>query len=367
MARRKHYWGRSPLPHDGGPRLWRMILFLFILGMMYTQMRRASNWRWLVGEAQGQTTAPAANPASAGNQAAAPTDPNAGSEAPATPAIKETIRESTTDQEDWEKRVTRDSLSVVTDKTELQEAEMPAYWMLMRWTLAQTSRQLLDRAAPRLKLSDLWATPADFRGRIFQFPLEVRRVESFEVKSENSAGVKSGYMMVGMNEASKAQPYWVVVPDLPEGWPVADEVYESGTFVGYFLKWQWYQPGVGKPKSMPMFIGRIIPKPKAVIRTTGLMDDPLFLGLAGVAALGALGFAAYLQFSPRPARAVLTPTRNEETAVEFLKNALPASSPAPPAPAAALAPAAPAEPTGAPPAPIEAAAPEAAKPEPGSP
>lgn len=355
MARRKHYWGRSPLPHDGGPRLWRMILFLFILGMMYTQMRRASNWRWLVGEAQGQTTPPAVSPV------AAPTDAKADPDAPAGAGIKDTVRESTTDREDWESRSTRDSLAVVTDKTELQEAEMPAYWTLMRWTLAQTSQQLLERAAPRLKLSDLWATPGDFRGRIFQFPLEVRRVESFEVESENSAGVKSGYMMVGMNDASKAQPYWVVVPDLPTGWPVADEVYESGTFVGYFLKWQWYQPGVGKPKSMPMFIGRIIPKPKAVIRTSGLMDDPLFLGFAGVAALGALGFAAYLQFSPRPARAVLTPGRDEETAVEFLKNALPGGSPSPPAPAV------PAEPTVTPPAPVDGADPKAAKPEPGSP
>ncbi len=90
-------------------------------------------------------------------------------------------------------------------------------------------------------------------------------------------------MMVGMNEASSAQPTGRVVPDLPEGWPVADEVYESGTFVGYFLKWQWYQP-VGKPKYMPMFIGRII-QAQGGHPDLGAHGRSAVSGFAGAAAL----------------------------------------------------------------------------------
>lgn len=323
MARRKHYWGRSPLPHDGGPKLWRMMLFLFILGMIYTQMRQASNWAWLARSAQAQEAAPqkapADNPGSAPlpQTGEAPASPNA----PPAPKPWETIVEGPTDKEEWEERRIKDSLAVVTDKTAIQDADMPAYWNLMRWTRAQSTADLTARAQPGVSMNDLWQNPTDHRGKIVRIALHIRQIKKFETKGENSAGLKTGYELWGWSDDSKSLPFAVIVPELPPGMEVGDSVMEEGVFAGYFFKWLWYQPGVGKSRSAPMLIGRIHAEPKMTKTTPSLRQDPLFGWVVGGVGVVVFGIMLWARLSPRRIKPIVTTPRDEEAAMSFLEGA----------------------------------------------
>ena len=343
MARRKHFWGRSPLPHNGGPKLWRMILFLFVLGMIYTQSRQAANWAWLARTAQAQQPAavesppPAAGAASEGENPAKPaasdpaaSDIPAGTDNPAAPdkpADKparswETIKERPTDKEQWDEKAIKDSLSAVTDKTAIQESEMPAYWNLMRWTLAQSSFQLEERAAKNVTMNDLWTTPGDYRGKLVRMPLHIRRISRFEAKGENSAGVKTGYEIWGWADHSHSLPFAVIVPDLPPGLAVGEDVAEDGVFSGYFFKWMRYTPGVGKERSSPVLIGRIVAQPKKVMKSPSVSNDPLFVWLGVAGGLAVAGMVIWSRFSSRRTGPVVSLPKDEETAMAFLSRAL---------------------------------------------
>ena len=333
MARRKHYWGRTPLPHDGGPKLWRMILFLFILGLMYTQMRQASNWAWLARSAQAQesprTEKAAGNPAPEGA-------PQTGDAPPATtaPAVQpwEKIVAGPTDKEEWEERRIQDSLEVVTDKTTIQDADMPAYWNLMRWARAQSAADLAARAQPGITMNDLWQGPKKLRGKIARIPLHIRQIKKFEAEGENSAGLKTGYELWGWSEDSQSLPYVIVVPELPPGMEVGNAVVEEGVFSGYFFKWLWYQPGVGKARSSPMLIGRLQAEPKVVKVTPSLREDPLFGWVVGGVAIVVFGILMWARLSPRRIKPIVTIPKDEAAALSFLEEAF-SSKPAPGLPA----------------------------------
>jgi hypothetical protein len=322
MARRKHFWGRSPLPNSGGPKVWRMVLFLFVLGMIYSQSRQAANWAWLARNAQAQQEQAAAA------DSPSPTAPAAGdpaaSDKPGTtpPPAWETIKEGPTDKDEWEKKAIKDSLAVVTDKTSIQESEMPAYWNLMRWTRAQSFRQLEERAAKKVTMNDLWSTPADYRGKLVRIPLHIRRVSKFEAKGENSAGVKTGYELWGWADHSLSLPFAVIVPELPPGLEVGEEIVQDGVFSGYFFKWMSYQPGVGKARSAPLLIGRILSQPKQVMKAPSLSDDPMLVWFGSAAGIAVLGILLWAGLSSRRIRPIVTAPRDEEATMSFLSGAL---------------------------------------------
>jgi len=301
-----------------------MVLFLFILGMIYTQMRQASNWAWLARSAQAQDSAPAASRSAAeepARGAADKTGPVAGQTAP--PAASwETIRKGPTDKEERDQRPVKDSLEVVTDKTAIQDADMPAYWNMMRWTLAQSSRELVERAKLNVTMGDLWAAPRDHRGEIVRIALHIRQIKKFDAVGENSAGLKTGYELWGWSDESMSLPFVVVVPELPPGMEAGASVVEEGVFAGYFLKWLWYQPGVGKARSAPMLIGRVTSQPKKVMQTASLTSDPLFGWAIGGVAILVFGILLWARLSPRRIKPVMTIPRDEETALAFLQGAL---------------------------------------------
>lgn len=332
MARRKHFWGRSPISHGGGPKVWRMVLFLFVLGMIYSQTRQAANWAWLARAAQAQQQV-ADSPPSSAPAADAPGDgktaePAAGNQAAQDKTAAgpdrswETIKEGPTDKEEWDKKAVKDSLAVVTDKTAIQESEMPAYWNLMRWTLAQSFHQLEERTAKGVKMNDLWTTPADYRGKLVRMPLHIRRISKFEAKGENSAGVKTGYEIWGWADHSHSLPFAVIVPELPPGLDVGEEVAADGVFSGYFFKWMRYTPGVGSDRSAPLLIGRVIHQPKQVMKAPSLSDDPLLVWVGSAVAVATLGILLWAALSSRRIRPIVSTPRDEEAAVAFLSAAL---------------------------------------------
>jgi hypothetical protein len=300
MSRSRRRWNQSPLPAARTMSIWRMTLLLFVLGLIYSQASQPATWAWMAND-----EAPAA---------AQPV-------VPATASWTEMFEAGPTDAEEWDYRETRDKFSAIVDQTPQALQDMPAYWMCLRWALAQSFAELNSRAKS-VTMSRLWSEPDAWRGRLVKLRLYIRLIEEHPAP-ENSAGVKSVYELWGWTDESKSLPYCVVVAELPPGLkPGADVEYE-GQFVGYFLKWMRYVPGAGEERSSPLLLGRIrAAAPRAA--NTGAVKGPMFAWAVGAAAILIVGMFVALRFWPSRRRAPRPdgPVRDDEgAAMTFLQTA----------------------------------------------
>jgi hypothetical protein len=303
MSRRPRRWNRSPVPSAGAPKIWRMLLMLFIVGLIYTQARDPHNWQWLGNAQSAELGKPAAQPEPAAHPA---------------PPPPQVVKPGPTDEDEWDKKEIKDSLAVINDKTAIQPVEMPAYWNMIRWSLAQSLPDMQKRAS-QVPMRHLWDNPEDYRGKLIRLDLHVRRIERLEAKGENSAGVAEVYEAWAGTDDAKGQPYCVVFPDLPAGMQTGD-VQLDGAFVGYFHKWLWYQPGVGKARNAPLLIGRIQLIPKPIVKAAPLTKDPLFPWIAGGVGVMVAVIVVLVIRSPRVSPVIAPQNRDEETALAFLQN-----------------------------------------------
>ena len=128
MRRERHRFARGAFSNGLGFRLPSMIIMLLILCLIYTEARDPTMWRWLASDAT------AADAAAVPQAAAQP----------------EEIVPGPTDQDPTEAAEAAELFQVIEDRKPLQQLEMPAYWMLLRWARAQSFQQLNARADPKI-------------------------------------------------------------------------------------------------------------------------------------------------------------------------------------------------------------------------
>lgn len=299
MSRYRRRWGR-PTSTRRGARPVRMILLLVVLAFIYSQARKASTWRWLAPQQEAaEAAAPAVQP----------------------PPFAETVHPGPTDVEERDLKENRDKLSVLVDQTPRSLQDMPAYWLLLRWALAQSFDELQARAQTTT-MSTLWDQPNEFRGKLVSLNVHVRRIEEYPAP-QNSAGVSKVYEVWGWTEDSKSLPYSFVVPEIPPGMAVGSEVAYDAAFVGYFLKWLRYTPGVGPERSSPLLLGRIrqlsrLPESQAAKPPS----DPLGQWAVGIVITIMLGLMAWVSYSGRRKTALAPGVDQEAATLEFLQHAL---------------------------------------------
>lgn len=300
MTRSRRHWGTSPLPTTRPVSAGRMLLLLVVIGLIYSQARKTETWGWL-----------------------APEDPVAATALPQVPSgWKETIQPGPTDVEEWDNRETRDKFSAIVDQTQQALQDMPAYWMCLRWALAQSFDQLRSRAK-YATMSRLWSEPDAWRGRLVRLKLHVRLIEEHSAP-ENSTGVKRVYEIWGWTDDSKSLPFCVVVAELPPDMRSGADVEFETEFVGYFLKWLRYTPGVGDERSSPLLLGRIISTPRRAAQSR-TVAGPMFGWVIGAAAVVLVGILLVLRFAPRRRQPVAVngpPRADEASAIAFLETAL---------------------------------------------
>jgi hypothetical protein len=155
--------------------------------------------------------------------------------------------------------------SVVSDKAPIEKPDMPAYWRLMEWAHRLPVNELRRHAQTKVFFTDFWEAPEDWRGKLVELKLNVRRVLSYEAP-ENELGIETIYEAWGWSDESRTYPYVVVFTELPEGMEIGSDVREDITFVGYFLKILAYEAS-DKKRGAPMMVGQVIrttkPSPSA--------------------------------------------------------------------------------------------------------
>ncbi|RLS59382.1 MAG: hypothetical protein DWH91_00285 [Planctomycetota bacterium] len=215
-------------------RTLSLLVSMAVIGALYSTAREASSWRWLEVQAEEAGTAPAPPPAaSAETIVAGPND---------------------LDPAEFAKFMSLDEL--VSDRTQLRQREMIAYWQLVGWSRTQSQADLEKRAQSEPALTQLWAEPENYRGKLLRLRLNVRRVLKY-TPSENPLGVTVCYEAMGWTDESKSIPYTVVFTELPPGLPVGAKVESEVIFVGYFFKIMTYQTFDDKARGTPLLMGRL--------------------------------------------------------------------------------------------------------------
>jgi hypothetical protein len=279
------------------PRLAAMVVMLGVLLLLMNRARDPAMWRWLAPDDHAVAQADKGIPARA-------------------PPVKEPagIVPGPTDLDPLERDALREELAAVTDRAPLAKVEMPAYWRLMSWTLAQPPAEMRKRADAGVTFRDLWQDPQHWRGKLIEIPLHLRRTATVGNVAQNELGLTVIYEVWGWNSQSQPLWYWIVVPQLPQGMPGGESIFEEATFVGYFLKLLSYEDRQGKTQSTPLLIGRLVWRP-AADRGLARRDSTWILYVtAALAVLLALrvGFALF----GRARRKSPQPVSGDDEAVE---------------------------------------------------
>lgn len=225
------------------PRLLTMVVMLGVLVLLMDLARQPKTWRWIasddaaVAEKDAAKTRQQQRPAVYDGQPAA---------------------EGPTDLDPAEQDAAREEFAAVADKMPLDQVEMPAYWRLMSWERNQSTDELRNRAERDVTFAELWQQPGEWRGKLVEIPVHVRRILTVKRVAENELGLKTIYEVFGWNDQSQPYWYWMIVPELPPEMPRGENIYEEATFVGYFLKLLPYEDREGKTRATPLLIGRLI-------------------------------------------------------------------------------------------------------------
>ena len=194
---------------------------LVILGLIIAKAADPATWAWLASDEQGGAKA---------RVAAAPADAKPPVKSVANEAKPELVTAGPTDQDIEERDAASEEYMALTDGgLEQRVEEMPAYWRQFGWVQHQSTDQLRQRASRKVVFNQFIRNPEEQRGKLFQFDLNVRQVLQYPATT-NKVGVKTVYEIRGFTTESKAWLFFLLTPELPEGFPTGTDVVETVTF-----------------------------------------------------------------------------------------------------------------------------------------
>lgn len=240
---------------------------------------------------------------------------------PAVAGWTETIVNAPSDLDEAERMRFQNESEALTDRATNHSIEMPAYWRLMQWSRAQSMKDLQSRARRDVLFTQLWETPAEFRGDLIELKVQIRRSLS-HAAPENSAGLKNVYEVWGTTVDSQSFPYVLVTAELPPGFPLGGDIDEDVVFAGYFLKILQYEAH-DKRRGAPLLIGRVhwsqrnqVPRAPTSSSWGWVTTAVVLLGVALCARLG------WQLLRPRPRRVAVSHegVRAQDDAEEWLRD-----------------------------------------------
>ena len=139
----------------------------------------------------------------------------------------------------------------VTDKTVIGFRDMAAYVKLLDRVRDSTPAALTAEARRDVFYAHLWEFPKDYRG----VPVRISgaALRSLYYPSKNS---KTGWIYESWIRTPDLpkNPYVCISEEFPKGFPIGQNISETVTFDGYFLKLLRYEAG-DVPRAAPMVIG----------------------------------------------------------------------------------------------------------------
>lgn len=269
-----------------------LLVLLLIVGVCVARSRQPGLWTWLAIDDSRQLVLAAEEVRPAGTSPTNPSGPD--------PAAKVN---PLTNQSPDEWAAFEVESKALEDRQSLRTQEMPAYWRLLQWVLAEPFLALRQRAGETTLFVNLWEEPDEHRGKPVRLKLNVRRVLTYAA-GENTLGITKLYEAWGWTDDSKSFPYVVVFPELPEGLPLGADVSAEVEFVGYFLKVMAYHAFETR-RGAPLLIGQVrLLQPAPLEGSAPLTTrDVLLWGAASLAMLLAaiwFGVRQFQQDRPKP-------------------------------------------------------------------
>jgi hypothetical protein len=187
----------------------------------------------------------------------------------------ETVIQGPADESPIEQEEIKRFFDVVTDKKEILDTDMPAYYRLLKWAQSRSFAELEQRAHRDVPITKFYQEPEKHRGELVRLKIRVRQIVKWDDIPENPAGVKTTYDLAGGTEESRGYPYIVVCSELPPDIKVATRTDQEVIFVGYFLKILKFD-AFATARGSPVLIGRVRAIPStahiAAARSAGLVS-----------------------------------------------------------------------------------------------
>lgn len=317
-------FSRRPATDDRFPREQRRLLLLVLsLGLtiiLMSEVRKARRWRWLW------------RPGGAGGAAVRDGGQRAGADAPAArrgvsrPIANDSARRTDRGvQSPFFPGVMPSYLDSIRDDTVFRQAEQDAWFNLLRLLRDHGNEELSAASIGRVGLVALLDQPRAYRGKLITVAGQARRA-LYRSAPANRDGIEGYYQVVLRPAGGPNTPLIVYCLQLPEKFPVSQDIAEDVVATGFFFKNCAYSTGK-EIHSYPTIVARtlewnppvaVIPRPIAGIQLAWL--------LGGTAAAGLLiawglywwsGRAAVFTHSTRPAeRPDMTRLEGEDVPID---------------------------------------------------
>jgi hypothetical protein len=245
------------------------------------------------------------------------------------PQLQDTDSVAADDRNDEERSAFRwESQGMADQSTLVQGFELPAYRRLFKWITPQSTEELAARNPPAAVFQQLTQHSERYRGELLTLELTVRRVEEDPVVAGNPAGLDHVYQLWGWPTSGRGWLYVIVTPELPPGFPIGPDAYQTVRVYGYFFKLQGYQPANAKPNARPLvaplIVGKLVWEPTtATVSPAEKTLSLVFLAGGSLIVLCAIGYwivkarRKKRQVSPQPTEVDWPDERRADSPAEY--------------------------------------------------
>jgi len=214
--------------------------------------------------------------------------------------------------------IVREMLGGVEDHAPVRSAdenmyESRAYDYLLIEAHNASAKALAKHARRDLTFTHLWEEPAKYRGQLIHLEGRLRRLQRFDAsRFAAKQGVPTLCEGWIFEDGYLANPYCVVVTEVPASIKPGEKLEQRVAFDGYFFKRYRYDAGDGK-REAPLLIGHsLIDLPSApVAADTSLAEGlvPAFLTVLAATVVLALGLSWWFLRGDKQVRARLNKSR----------------------------------------------------------
>lgn len=176
----------------------------------------------------------------------------------------------------------------VTDKTVIGFRDMAAYVKLLDRARDATPAALSAEARRDVFYAHLWDFPKDYRGVPVRISGTALRSLYYPSTSSKTGWIYEAWIRT---PDLPKHPYVCISEEFPKGFPIGQNISETVTFDGYFLKLLRYEAG-DVPRAAPMLIGRILWKPHRD-NSQANSNFTLYWLIAGLAAMFLVSLARW--------------------------------------------------------------------------
>ena len=297
-------------------RLLVLVSMLLLVLLMMDEARKPKNWRWMwKGQHDAWQEPPSPTPIdtriSRSDRRQLPTDGFTALPSGPTDSVVSTAEE--THDSEYLPGITRELLSTLVDDTVFRASESKAWLAMFRILQNRSQSELESLADHRVGFIQLFRQTDVYRGHLVTISGTVRRLEEITSRP-NELDIASYYRWILAPRAGSNSPIVIYTLQMPDQFPVGNNLDEAASFTGFCYKRWAYLAGDGT-RVAPLLLAKNASWQPAADRTpaptpSGGLHFGLVAALAVLAGVIALAVYASSRVSPEVARRRTTLVEN---------------------------------------------------------